>query len=41
MSARGTRYFMILIDSATSFRHMKFLKKKTAEIMFKVLKIYI
>ena len=41
MSAGGTRYFMILIDSATSFRHVKFLKEKVAKTMLKVFKKYI
>jgi len=41
MFAGGTRYFITLIDSATLFRHVKFLKEKTAETMLKVLKKYI
>ena len=40
MSAGNVRYFIMLIDSMTLFRHVEFLKKKTVEMMLEVLKIY-
>ena len=40
MSARNTRYFMMLMNSATLFRHVEFLKEKTVEATLEVLKRY-
>jgi len=42
VSARGAKYFMMLMDSVSTFRYVNFLKKeKTAEATLEVLKKYI
>ena len=38
--ARSMRYFIILMDGITSFRHVEFLKKKTVEATLEILKRY-
>jgi len=40
VSARGAKYFMMLINSISTFRYIDFLKKKIAEVILKVLKKY-
>jgi len=41
VSARGAKYFMMLMDSVSTFRYVNFLKEKTAEATLEVLKKYI